>query len=345
MKKIDARSLSPEAQEERRHQALRLREELQLTWKEIARVVGVQIGPVIGWGQRFGREGEAGLKSKRRGRRYLTGRTLSPLQERQVRLILVDETPGQRGLGFALWNRRAVMELIEQLFGVAMPIRTVGEYLLRWGYTPQRPLKRALEQRPAEVRRWLAETYPAIVARAKTEKALIYWGDETAVVEDGHWVRGYAPQGKTPVLATPSRRAGLALMSAISNSGLVRFRFIEQAMNADLLIEFLDQLIADHAQKVFLILDNLKVHHAKTVTRWVGERPERIELFYLPPYTPEHNPAEYLNRDFKTHLRLSARSSTPHALRQKAETFLQVLLNTPARVMAYFNHYAAHYAA
>ena len=147
------------------------------------------------------------------------------------------------------------------------------------------------------------------------------------------------------MLATPSRRAGLALMSAISNSGLVRFRFIEQAMNADLLIEFLDQLIADHAQKVFLILDNLKVHHAKAVTRWVGERPERIELFYLPPYTPEHNPAEYLNRDFKTHLRLSARSSTPHALRQKAETFLQVLLNTPARVMAYFNHYAAHYAA
>lgn len=345
MKKIDARSLSPEAQEERRHQALRLREELQLTWKEIARVVGVHIGTVIGWGQRFGREGEAGLKSKRRGRRYLTGRTLTLAQEWQVRSILVDETPAQRGLGFALWNRRAVMELIEQLFGVAMPIRTVGEYLLRWGYTPQRPLKRALEQRPAEVRRWLEETYPAIVARAKAEKATIYWGDETAVVEDGHWVRGYAPQGKTPVLATPSRRSGLALVSAISNQGLVRFRFIEQAMNAALFIEFLGPLIADHAQKVFLILDNLKVHHATLVTEWVGERPQQIELFYLPPYTPEHNPTEYLNRDFKTHLRLAARSSTPHALQQKANAFLQFLINTPDRIMAYFNHPAVQYAA
>ena len=324
---------------------LRLREELQLTWKEIARVVGVHIGTVIGWGQRFGREGEAGLKSKRRGRRFLTGRTLSLSQEWRVRSILVDETPGQRGLGFALWNRRAVMELIEKLFGVAMPIRTVGAYLLRWGYTPQRPLKRALEQRPAEVQRWLDETYPAILARAKAEKATIYWGDETAVVEDGHWVRGYAPKGKTPVLATPSRRSGLALVSAISNQGLVRFRFIEQAMNADLLIEFLGQLIADSPQKVFLIVDNLKVHHAKAVTRWVGERPERIELFYLPPYTPERNPTEYLNRDFKTHLRLSARSSTPHALRQKANAFLQFVINTPDRIMAYFNHPAVQYAA
>ena len=107
MKKIDARSLSLEAQEERRHQALRLREELQLTWKEIARVVGVQIGTVIGLGQRFGREGEAGLKSKRRGRRYLTGRTLSPLQERQVRLILVDETPP----GFTLTRRKLASRL------------------------------------------------------------------------------------------------------------------------------------------------------------------------------------------------------------------------------------------
>ena len=264
MKRVDGRCLSPEAQEERRRQALRLREELQWTWKEIARVVGVHISTVIGWGQRYGRDGEAGLKARRRGRRYLTGRTLTLAQEGRVRSILVDETPGQRGLGFALWNRRAVMELIEALFGVAMPIRTVGEYLLRWGYTPQRPIKRALEQRPAEVQRWLDETYPAILDRAKAEKALIDWGDETAVVEDGHCLRGYAPKGKTPVLATPSRRSGLALVSAIRNLGLVRFRFIEQAMNANLLIEFLGQLIADSPQ-VFLILDNLKVHHAKAV--------------------------------------------------------------------------------
>lgn len=345
MKKRDGRSLSSEVQEALRRQALRLREERQWTWKRIAGVVGVHLSTVMRWSRCVGREGEAGLKAKPRGRRYGSGRTLTLAQEWQVRSILVDETPPQRGLGFALWNRRAVMELIEALFGVVMPIRTVGEYLGRWGYTPQRPLKRALEQRPAEVRRWIEETYPAILARSKAEKALIYWGDETAVVEDGHWLRGYAPTGKTPVLATPSRRSGLALASAVSNAGLVRFRFIEQAMNAELFIEFLGLLIADHSRKVFLTVDNLKVHHAKAVTRWVGERSQHIELFYLPPYAPERNPTEYLNRDFKTQLRLSARSTTPQALRQKAEGFLQFLINAPERVMAYFNHPTVHYTA
>lgn len=93
-----------------------------------------------------------------------------------------------------------------------------------------------------------------------------------------------------------------------------------------------------------MILDNLKVHHARAVTQWVSERLQQIELFYLPPYTPERNPTEYLNRDFKTHLRLGHRSKTPNALRQKAETFLQFLHNTPERVKAYFNHAAVQYA-
>lgn len=108
-----------------------MREELQLTWKEIARVEEVHISTVMGWGQGYGRDGEAALRSQRRRQRYSTGRTLSLSQEWQVRSILVDETPRQRGLGFVLRNRRAVMELIDSLFGIAMPIRMVGEYLWR----------------------------------------------------------------------------------------------------------------------------------------------------------------------------------------------------------------------
>jgi len=65
-----------------------------------------------------------------------------------------------------------------------MPIRTVGEYLKRWGFTPQKPLKRAYEQRPAAVRQWLNEDYPAIAFRAKQEQAEIHWGDETGMRND-----------------------------------------------------------------------------------------------------------------------------------------------------------------
>jgi transposase len=237
------------------------------------------------------------------------------------------------------------MQVIKILFDIEMPIRTVGEYLLRWGYTPQRPMKRALEQNPVKVEQWLDETYQTIAARAKAEGAVIYWGDETAVAEDGHWLRGYAPAGQTPVLAAPSKRHGLSMVSAISNQGLVRFEFIEEAMNTDLFIGFMKRLIADSSQKVFLILDNLKVHHAKLVTAWLAERTDQIEVFYLPPYSPEINPDEYLNRDFKTELRSSDRAASKKALLHKAIAFMERLVKTPERVMAYFKHSAVQYAA
>jgi len=345
MEKFDARKLPRDAQDEMRRQAMRMREELKLSWKEIARVVGVHVSTVIGWSKRYSMEGTSGLKSKTRGRRYLSGRTLTLAQEWQLRSVIVGENPKQLSLPFALWNRRAVMQLVKVLFDIDMPIRTVGEYLLRWGYTPQRPMKRALEQNPVKVEQWLNDTYPTIAARAKAEGATIYWGDETAVAEDGHWLRGYAPAGQTPVLAAPSKRHGLSMVSAISNQGLVRFEFIEEAMNTDLFISFMERLIADSSQKVFLILDNLKVHHAKFVTAWLAERKDQIEVFYLPPYSPEINPDEYLNRDFKTELRSSDRATSKKALLSKATTFMERLVKTPERVRAYFKHSAVQYAA
>lgn len=80
-----------------------------------------------------------------------------------------------------------------------MPIRTVGEYLSRWGYTPQRPLKRAYQQKPELVEKWLKEVYPEIARRAKEEGAEIQWGDETGMRSDSHAGRSYSPAGQTPV--------------------------------------------------------------------------------------------------------------------------------------------------
>ncbi len=328
MEKFDARKLPRDAQDEMRRQAMRMREELKLPWKEIARVVGVHVSTVIGWSKRYSMEGSTGLKSKTRGRRYLSGRTLTLAQEWQLRSVIVGENPKQLSLPFALWNRRAVMQLVKVLFDIEMPIRTVGEYLLRWGYTPQRPMKRALEQNPVKIEQWLTDTYPTIAARAKAEGAVIYWGDETAVAEDGHWLRGYAPAAQTPVLAAPSKRHGLSMVYAISNQGLVRFEFIEEAMNTDLFIGFMERLIADSSQKVFLILDNLKVNHAWLVTAWLAERKDQIEVFYLPPYSPEINPDEYLNLDFKTELRSSDRATNKKALLHKATAFIERLVKS-----------------
>ena len=116
-------------------------------------------------------------------------RRLTSKQEDHLQKLITDKAPDQLKLSYALWTRKAVMELIKQETGIAMPIRTVGEYLRRWGFTPQKPVKRAYEQNPNAVQQWLDEEYPAIHARAKKEKAEIYWGDETGVHLSSHMKR------------------------------------------------------------------------------------------------------------------------------------------------------------
>lgn len=223
--------------------------------------------------------------------------------------------------------------------------RLIGKYLKRWGFTPQRPVKRALEQRPEQVAKWLNETYPALVAKARAENAAIHFGDETAVREDANWVRGYAPKGRTPVLAVPTRWVKLSMSSAISPRGEVAFRIVDGTINAERFIEFLAVLIEGAPRKIILVVDNLRVHHAKAVTEWLADKADRIELAFLPPYNPEANPDEYLNHDFKTALRLGPVSPDRDSLLEKALAFMNRLTTWPERVRAYFQHPEARYAA
>lgn len=177
------------------------------------------------------------------------------------------------------------MQLIEREYGIKLSVRGVGNYLSRWGFAPQKPIKKAYEQRPEAVQTWLNEQYPEIEQRAKTEGGEIHWGDETALVNTDVRGRCYAPAGKTPVTYTVGgTRQKLSMMATVTNQGKTRWMIIDEAFNADKLIEFLEALIKDAGKKVlFLILDNLRVHHSKPVIKtWVAERQDKIDLFYLP---------------------------------------------------------------
>lgn len=291
-----------------------------------AKVMGVSVGAILAWSQHYAVHGEAGLESKKSVRTYRSDRTLTLAQEWTLRAILTSESPQMRGLNFALWNHRAVMQLIKKLFCMQMLIRTEGEYLMRWGYTPQRPIERALEQSPLDVEHWINEAYPVLARHAKEQGALICWGDETAVVLDGHWVRGYAPAGQTPVREQSSKRYGLPMVSVISNQGLVRFEFMQGEMNTQRVIDFMQRLIQEGSSKVILILDNLRARHANAVTQWLQQH--QIEVIYLLPYAPQSNPDECLNRDMKTQLRSAERVNSRHALFAKTASFMQFLQET-----------------
>jgi hypothetical protein len=193
--------------------------------------------------------------------------------------------PDALGLEFALWSREAVRALIQRQHGVRLAMRTTGKYLARWGFTAQKPLRRAYEQDPADVRHWLRHKYPAIVAQARRARGVIFWGDETGLRADDVRGRSDALPGKTPVVRPNQRRIGLGLISAVSNKGELRWKVLDSAIKAPVLICFLQRLIKDAWRKVFLILDRLAVHRSAPVRAWLSSHKAQIEVFYLPSYS------------------------------------------------------------
>jgi transposase len=344
MDKSDARRLPLAVLNERRRRAVKLRER-GMTLRDVAAEVELSVPTVMAAHRAYRAGGWAAVKVAERGRKPGEGRQLSAEQEGQIRRLICEKTPDQLKLGFALWNRQAVVQLVEDRVGVHLPIRTVGEYLKRWGFTPQKPIKKAYEQRPAEVRRWLEEDYPQIAARARAEEAEIHWGDETGLRSDDVRGRGYAPKGHTPVVRVNNKREGLSIISTVTNQGKVRWKVFEGAMNTEVLIDFFKRLVKDADRKVFLILDNLKVHHARPVKQWLARHVEQIEVFYLPSYSPELNPDECLNADLKAGVTHRAPARTKGQLKKAAISHLRKLQKSPKRVRKYFEHKPVRYAA
>src|SRR5712692_5838250 len=294
----------------------------------------------------FDQGGWNALKPKARGKESGTGRALTPEQEHLIRGIICDKRPEQMKMDFALWNRGAVAVLIERECGLKLTIRPVGNYLKRWGTTPQKPIKRAYEQKPEAVQAWLDEQYPGIEVRAKAEGAEIHWGDETAVVNTDVRGRCYAPRGQTPVAyAVGGTRQKLSMISTVTNQGKARWMIIDENFNADKLIEFMDALARDAGKKVFLILDNLRVHHSKPVKTWLEENKARIEVFYLPSYSPQLNPDERLNADLKYALGSTVAMRTKSKLWDATTEYMTMLEKSPERVKSYFKDPRVQYAA
>ena len=340
----DTRKLAPSAQEEKRKLAIKLWKK-GLPQKEVAEIVGTTPQTMSGWVKIYKTSGLSGLKSRRRGKTLGSNRSLTADQEDRLKRMIVDKSPDQLKMAYVLWTRKAVMELIEQETGIQMPVRTVGDYLKRWGFTPQKPVKRAYEQNPKAVQRWLEEDYPAIKARAKAEDAEIYWGDETGIRNDSQHERGYAPKGKTPVVHLNANRKSVNMISAVTNQGKVRFKVFDGTMNADILIDFCKRLARTAKRKVYLVLDNLRVHHAKVFKAWLSDREDEIEVFYLPSYSPELNPDEYLNCDLKAGVHSGKPARDKSSLKKKVVSHMKMLQKKPGRVSKYFRHEKIRYAA
>jgi len=311
---------------------------------EVASILEVSRTSVVRWWRNYRQEGMNGLKQKTRGRRHGQKRRLDREQERSIQRMLVDKTPDHLKLPFALWTRKAVQEAIAQHYDVKLPIRTVGEYLHRWGFTPQKPVKKSYEQQPERVKKWLDEEYPGIARKAREEGAEILWGDETGISSEDNRGRGYAPKGQTPVVYGPGKRFSASMISAINNQGKMRFMVYEGALRVDTFLKFLRRVIKDTGRKIFIIVDNLRVHHAKKVQKWVEKHKDRIEIFFLPPYSPEHNPDEYMNQDVKAHMRKKPAPRSDRELKKGLRSYMKHLQWKTDKVARFFEHENVNYA-
>jgi len=342
--------LSQDAQEALRVRGVRLVVEQGWTQVAVAEALCVNERVVGRWMKRYRRGGWKALAKRRRGRRPGEQQALSAAQQAKICGLIVGHCPDQLQIPGLLWTRSAVRALIEREAGVRLEISTVGRYLRAWGFTLKKPSKRALEQDPVVVAAWLEDVYPAIERKARAEGALILWADESGIrMHDLVPQAGYAPKGRRAIARIAGRKAGANMISAIANSGQMSFRVFEGRFTADVFIDFLARLIATHAgRKVYLVVDNHSTHHAKKVRAWLArdDRGERLELVFLPAYSPELNPDENLNQDLKRHLRATPDRPTDRpGLKAAMRSFLHSVQRRPALVAAYFDSDTCRYAA
>src|SRR3954453_6949465 len=280
--KRDFRTLAPATQAELRRVAVAM-VRAGKTRVEAAETVGVNRRFVGQWVKVAAQRGEAVLAGRGGGRRPGEQKALSAAQEEGLRSLIARGCPDQFGLSFALWTRQAVRALIARETGVWLTLPVVGRYLRAWGFTAQRPVRRATERREGAARVWLESTYPAIARKAQTQGCEIQWADETGLSSRANYGRSFAPRGQTPVIRRPAKRFSQSMISSLTNQGKLRFMIYEGALNTTIFLNFLQRLVREAARKLFVIVDNLPVHRAHRVTAWVQDNADQIELVYLPP--------------------------------------------------------------
>jgi transposase len=343
MQKKDGRNRSASAQAAIREQVADFLRKKRGTQQQASAIFGVSQSGIEKIWRKYKSAGKRGIAQKKRG--VQGGKKINGKQSAEVRALIKDKLPDQLKLPYGLWTREAVQQLIFNRYGIELSRWQVGRYLKAWGYTPQKPISKAFEQKPEQVRQWLTERYPAIKRKARKENAVIYFGDETGMRSDHQAGRSYAPKGETPVIKRTGQRFSLNMISAISNRGYLQFMIIDGPFNSMVFLIFLQQLIKYSRQKIYFIADGHPAHKTKKLKAWLLENESRIEVVFLPPYSPELNPQEYVNQDVKTNVIGKKRPVNKAQMRFNVEEFMYKRKNDRRQVQKYFHETHVRYAA
>ena len=340
--KTDARNLSRDAQEALRQRVILSIMEDGMPQKEAVKVFRVSQAAISKWVNVYKRSGIKGLNKKRQGRPKESGK-LAGWQSAWVVRTITDKCPEQLKMPWGLWTREAVQQLIKEKFKVELSISSVSRQLKKWGFTPQKPIRRAYQRNPKVIAHWMQNDYPEIHAQAKKENAQIYWGDEMGVKSTDQVGRSFGRPGQTPVVQTSGSRYSCNMISAITNSGSCRFMVFKERFTVDVYLKFLRKLLQNQERKIFLIVDNHRVHHAKKVQAWLQKYADKVTVFYLPPYAPELNPDESLNHDVKENSFKHKRPCSEDELKRAVRSFMYAAQKMPSKIANYFKKSELNY--
>ncbi len=291
----DGRKLSREVQESYRLRAVTLREKLGYSVQEISVIFGVQYESVSRWFMQYRRGGKEALKQRKAKGKI---RTLRSDDLKWLQGVLQDNAI-EHGFSTPLWTGTYVGILFRRERKVNLDRTTIWRYLVRLGLSFQKPEKRYSQQDKKLVKRWIGTEWPEIQAWARKNRAIIYFEDESGVSLAPVIGKTWAPIGKTPIVRVTGKRGGVLAMSAISPSGRMCFRLEKRKVNTNVLMEFLNQISAQHPRrKVAVIMDQAPCHTAKRIKALNGES-SRLRVFHLPPYSPDLNPDEKVWRHMK----------------------------------------------
>lgn len=264
---------------------------------DVAKLYDVGRSSVYGWRKEYLDKGPAAFTVN-----FAPGRApkLTDGQMAQVRKWVVGNNPRQLQFDFALWTRQMVRDLIKREFGVEYTLQAIGVILHRLGLSPQKPLVRAYQQNPELVSKWKREEYPEIQKAAKEAGGTILFGDEASIRTDYHAGTTWAPVGQTPIVrGSGGRDKTVNMISAVSARGKFHFSFLEGNLTSELFIGYLKDLMNDIPGPIFLIVDNVSAHKSKATLKFVQSTSGRLNLYFLPPYSPELNPDEWVWKSVK----------------------------------------------
>ena len=334
-KKTDLRQLTSEQLTAFREQAIK---QIQsgVSVEKVMEGMGVSRSAIFNWLSLYRSGGWGALKSNKRGGRpkKINGEVMS-----WIYMVVTNKQPDQMSFPFALWTAKLVGKALEQHWGIKLSRWSVSRVMHQLGLSPQKPLRRAYQQKPELVEEWKINYLPELKEKIKNEGGELWYQDESSVKSNHHSGRTWGKVGETPNIPSTGARFSLNMIGAISTKGVFRFQTFKGTMDADRYILFLKRLMKDsQTTTIHLVVDGHPVHKSKKVKNYVESLNGNLVLHVLPPYSPELNPIELVWNHVKTHQIGKKTITGPDQMKSLILGALRHIQKLPELVKKFFKH-------